>query len=222
MFCSYRRPGCAIALLIASAIAIPRASAALISFTGVSADGHPVSGSAEFTLGAGTATVKLTNSTTTTRDAGELFTGLDFNLGGLTPSLTSKTGIKRTVAGGGAFTDTGSAQNLSWSLVSLGSGNYQLKFNPDAMDAILGPPTGGSYSGANSSIKGNPGHNPFVAETATFVLSVPGLTANASIGAMKFRFGTALEAALVPEPSCALVAGCALLSLLGVVRRKRV
>ena len=148
----------------------PLASAVVISFIGQSSDTHPVSGTAEFPLNdaADTVTVKLTNTTTTTLDAGELFTGLDFGLGGLTPTLTSDTGIQRTVIGSGAFSDTGSAQNLSWSRVSLGGGSYQLNFNPNAEDAILGPPTAGSYSGANGSIKGNAGHNPFAAEMAVF------------------------------------------------------
>jgi hypothetical protein len=166
-----------------------------------------VSGSAEFTLNAGadTVTVKLTNTTTTTLDAGELFTGLDFMLGGLTPTLTSDTGIQRTVDGGGAFTDTGAAQNLSWSLASLGGGTYQVNFNPDAKDGIIGPPTAGSYSGANGSIKGNAGHNPFAAEMATFVLSVPDLEADTPVSVKTFRYGTTLDPAIVPEPATAVL-----------------
>jgi hypothetical protein len=217
----YYRSGYAIAFFFASAIFAPHASATLISFSGNSSDGHAVSGSADFTLGVGTATVKLTNSTITTLDAGELFTGLDFSLGGLTPSLAFKTGIERTVVGSGSFSDTGSAQNLTWSLVSLGGGSYQLNFNPDASDAIIGPPSGGSYSGATGSIKGNAGHNPFASETATFVLNVPGLTANTSVDVTNFRFGTTLDATdgvmthvdtNAPEPSAfvLLIVGAAL------------
>jgi len=218
----------AIALFSGCVLYASLASATTISFSGTSSDGHAVSGTADFTLSAGSATIKLTNTTTSTHDAGELFTGLDFTLGGLTPSLTSKTGIDRTVAGNGSFTDTGSAQNLTWSLVSLGSGSFQLNFNPDATDAIIGPPSGGNYSGANNSIDGNNGHNPFVAEMATFVLSVPGLTANTSIAATKFRFGTTLDPATgtttvgsgppSPEPST-LVLMC--LGLATVAIRKR-
>jgi hypothetical protein len=199
-------------LILTSVFAPSGASAALISFSGTSSDGHAISGKADFTLGAGTVTVKLTNTTATTLDAGELFTGLDFNLGGLTPSLTSKTGIERSVTGSGSFSDTGSAQNLSWSLVSLGSGNYQLNFNPDASDAIIAPPLGGNYSGTNGSIKGNAGHNPFAAESATFVLTVPGATTATPVNVTTFRFGTTLDPAtsvttnLVPEPTtCVLL-----------------
>ena len=212
---SHYGSGYALALVMASVFIASEAPAALISFSGNSSDGHAVSGTADFTLGAGTVTVKLTNTTTTTLDAGELFTGLDFSLGGLTPSLTSKTGIERTVDGSGAFTDTGSAQNLSWSLISLGGGSFQLNFNPNAEDAIIGPPSGGNYSGANGSIKGNNGHNPFAAVTATFVLTVPGATASTPVSVTTFRFGTTLDPATdttatttttVPEPStCVLL-----------------
>jgi PEP-CTERM motif len=200
----------AIAAMLGCIFAATSASATTLSFSGTSSDGHPVSGTADFTLGAGTATIKLTNTTTTTLDAGELFTGLDFSLAGLTPSLTSKTGIERTVTGSGSFSDTGSAQNLTWSLVSLGSGSFQLNFNPNADDAILGPPSGGNYAGANGSIKGNAGHNPFAAEVGTFVLSVPGLTSGSSVSVKNFRYGTTLDPATgtttgggpdVPEPS---------------------
>jgi hypothetical protein len=208
----FHRSRCAAVLFFASILATSEASAALISFSGTSADGHAISGNADFTLGAGTLTIKLTNTTATTFDAGELFTGLDFSLGGLTPSLASKTGIERTVADSGSFTDTGSPQDLSWSLISLGSGSYQLNFTPNAEDGIIGPPSGGSYSGANGSIKGNAGHDPFVAETATFVLNVPGATLNTPFDITTFRFGTTLEPATVtttttvPEPStCVLL-----------------
>ncbi len=200
------------------------ASAAPILFSGLSSDGHAVAGSAEFTLNAGadTVTVKLTNTTALTNDAGELFTGLDFMLGGLTPTMTSDTGIERSVDAAGMYTDTGSAQNLSWSLVSLGSGNYQLNFNPNAENAIIGPPTAGSYSGANGSIKDNNGHDPFAAEMAVFVLSVPNLEANTAVLAKVFRYGTGLDVATgiiidpngpgIPEPST-----CLLLFLSGLV-----
>jgi hypothetical protein len=202
-----------LAIVVVCGLSASHATATTVSFSGTSSDGHAVSGTAGFTLGAGTANVTLTNTTTTTHDAGELFTGLDFSLGGLTPTLSTKTGIERTVAGSGSFTDTATAQNITWSLVSLGSGKYQLNFNPDATDAILGPPTSGSYASANNSIDGNNGHNPFVAQTASFVLNVPGLTTTTSLSVTAFRFGTALDAANgtthtdpeVPEPSTAVL-----------------
>lgn len=196
------------------------ASAAFI-FSGNSADGHPVSGMADFTIDAGadTITIELTNTTVTTLDAGELLTGLDFDLDGLTPTLVSDTGIQRTVAGDGSFVDTLTAQDLSWSLTSLGGGSFQLNFHPNAKDSILGPPIAGSYASANPSVRGNPGHNPFVGETAVFVLSVPNLEASTSVSVSAFRFGTALDPA-VPEPASIVLAAVALVALVAFGRRR--
>src|SRR5690242_9587592 len=103
---NFCRPLCALAVLSGLALAPLNSGASTISFSGTSSDGHPVSGTAESTPSAGSVTVKLTNTTANTLDAGELLTGLDFSLGGLTPTLTSKTGIQRTVNGNGTFSDT--------------------------------------------------------------------------------------------------------------------
>ena len=222
---------CAIALLIASFVATSQANAAFYLFTGTSADGHAVSGSANFTLGVGTVTVQLTNLTALTLDAGELFTGIDFSFGGLTPSLFSASGVQRNVDKDGGFVDSGSPQNISWSIESPSSGIYQLNFHDDATDSIIGPPTDGSYSGATGSIKGNKGHNPFVAETATFVLNVPGLSLTSPVNVTTFRYGTTLQPATgniiplistpVPEPATWMTWGgiCAIGLVIFYVRR---
>ena len=210
--------------LAACILYAPAATAALVSFSGFSSDGHPVSGSADFTLNAGadTVTVKLTNTTKLTLDAGELFTGLDFSLGGLTPTMasTADTGFERSVNGAGGFVDSGGIVNLTWSLVPIGSGVYQLNFNPNAKHAIIGPPTAGSYALANGSIKSNPGHDPFAAEMATFVLSVPGLEASTPVVVRSWRFGTELDPAFVPEPTTTALAVIGLAAA-GWTRRRR-
>lgn len=214
-----------ILLSLALAAILANSAGAAFVFTGNSADGHAVSGSAAFALNDAldTVTVTLTNTTTTTLDAGELFTGLDFRIGGLASTMTSDTGIQRTVAGDGTFADTLTPQDLSWSLISLDSGNYQLNFNPNARDAIIGPPSGGTYAGANGSIKGNPGHNPFAAQTATFVLSVPGLAASTLVDVTTFRYGTSLEPAtgtITPEPGSVVLISFASLMLVAAGRRR--
>ena len=209
--------------LLASSLFCCHASAATISFTGTSVpDGDPVSGTAEFTIdsGADVLNVKLTNTTTETLNAGQLFTGLDFSLGGLIPSLSSDTAIERDVDDVGGFSDGGSAVDISWSLVALGGSDYQLNFNPNARHAIIGPPDGGDYSTANGSIQDNNGHNPFAAEMAVFELSVPGLEDDTPISISTWRFGTTLNAATptpdpmggIPEPST----GILLLGLAGI------
>jgi hypothetical protein len=196
-------------------------SAAVINFAGFSSDGHPVSGSAEFTVDAAadTITVKLTNTTANTLDAGELFTGLDFSLGGLTPAMTSAKGLERSVNAAGVFSDTSPAQNLTWSLIPWSGSTYQLNFNPNAKHALLGPPAAGNYIGANPSIKGNKGHNPFAAEVAIFELSVPNLEANTPVTVGAFRFGTNLDPA-TPEPSSWVLFAIALVSA-ATYRRRR-
>jgi hypothetical protein len=220
---NFCRPLCALAILSSLALTPLNSLASTISFSGTSSDGHAVSGTADFTAGTNTVTVKLTNTTANTLDAGELFTGLDFSLGGLTPTLSSKTGIPRTVNGNGTFSDTGGAQSLSWSLVSNGGGSFQLNFNPDAKDSIIAAPSGSTYT-ATGSIKGNNGHNPFAAVSAIFVLNVPGATAATPINVTTWRFGTTLDpgtgtttTTAVPEPaSCGLL----LLGLVAALRKR--
>lgn len=210
-----RRLSAVVSLAVLHVCTMSSLASAAFLFNGNSADGHPVSGSAEFAVnpGADTITVTLTNTTAITHDAGELFTGVDFSLGGLAPSLVSDMAIQRTVTGDGSFVDTLTAHDLSWSLVSLGSNNFQLNFNPNAKDSIIGPPTAGSYGGTNGSIKGNPGHNPFAAEVAVFVLKVPNLETSTPVSVAAFRFGTAHSPA-VPEPSTLTLAAMAMIVVL--------
>lgn len=170
------------------------ASAAM--FTGISGDGDPISATADFSLVGDTLTVKLTNTTTFTHSADELFTGIDFSLSGLSPTLPSLsvTGILRDIAGSGSFTDGGVAVPLSWELISIDDDCWQLNFHPNAKNAIVGPPSGGNYAGSNGSIKGNPGHNPYAAEMAVAVFDVPGLSSQPlpQVVVKAFRFGTEL------------------------------
>jgi hypothetical protein len=164
---------------------------------GLSSDGHPVSATADFTAVGDLVTVKLTNTTATTLDAGELFTGLDFSISGLTPVLGSRTAKLRTIFADGTSSTTPTALSLSWSLANLGGGMWQLNSNPNTEHGIVGPPTAGTYAGADGSIKGNAGNNPFAAEMAVFKLNVPGfsLAPFPSVVVKAFRFGTNLAPA---------------------------
>lgn len=198
--------------------------ASIQTFSGTSSDGHAVSGSVEWTINAiaDTITFKLTNTTAVTKDAGELFTGINFTVGGLVPTLASDLGIQRTVASNGTFSDTATAQNLSWSVVSHGAG-YQLNFNPNAKDAIIAPPAGSVYT-ANDSVNGNNGHNPFAAVTATFVINASGLLDTTPIVITNFLYGTELDPAIptgsVPEPISLFVWG-GLATVLGTAAYRR-
>jgi hypothetical protein len=213
-----------IVAFFATLVASSSVNAAPMLFSGTSSDGHAVTAIVNFVLNDVTDTVSVTfqNTTSLTLDSGELITGLDFSIGGLTPTLTSDAGIQRTVDGAGVYVDTALPQDLSWSVASLGSGDYQLNFNPNAKDAIIGPPTTGSYASANGSIKGNVGHNPFAAELAQFQLSVPGLLPSSTVQLLTFRFGTTLAPATgtvtpLPEPSAGglLAAACGFFAFFG-------
>jgi hypothetical protein len=187
--------------------------ASIYLFTGSGANaGDP--GSAEFTFNSilDKVTIKLTNTATTTDDAADYLTGVQFGLGG------SNT--------------TGSPMTLCWAVGGLGDGDFQLDFHPDAKDAIIGPPTG-DYSGANGSLKGNAGHTPFAAETATFVISVTGLIDSTPFTLNKFLYGAVPAAAsgritlepppvlpAAPEPASIVIwtIGCAAV-VIGLYRR---
>jgi hypothetical protein len=155
-----------IALIVAGS-----ARAAIIS--GQASDGHAVTATVDFMAEGDLLTVKLSN-TSTAHDFAELLTGIEFELSGLTPTLSSVTGVIRNIDSDGTFSDGSSPQNLSWSLKALGNDLWQLNFHPNARHAIAGPPVGGTYD-ANRSVAGNPGHNPYVAEMAVAQLNVPGI-----------------------------------------------
>jgi hypothetical protein len=66
---------------------------------------------------------------------------------------------------------------------------------------LLGPPDGSDvYSAATGSIAGNGPHNPFLNGTATFLLTVPGLTADTTVTGATFSFGTTEGSNVVGVP----------------------
>jgi hypothetical protein len=84
---------------------------------------------------------------------------------------------------------------------------------------IIGPPGGPTYANANGSIAGNGPHNPFLNQSAMFTITAPNVSADTTITAAIFSFGTTEGASLipgvpVPEPS-SLVLGLLGLGLVG-------
>jgi hypothetical protein len=212
-------------LVVVSSLAAP-ATANMITFTtAASADagGGPVDAKVTFTTSANQIVVVLENLQPDVGNVGQCISGLWFTLDPqLTAgSLTSSSGVSRTVASDGTYSDDGTVSTQwlfditgsEWHLSALGAGQPKR--------TILGPPDGSDeYGGANSSIAGNKPHNPFLAGSATFTLSAPGVTDQTDISGVIFGFGTAGNQNLtVPEPAtmALLVAGGALT----VLRRRR-
>jgi len=205
--------------LVAALTAVQCDSLAAATFYGVGPDGHEVSGTVDFTASGDVLTIKLTNTTPTTSNVTDLLTGVEFQLNGLAPTLDSITGISRTISVDGSFTDGAAAHNLSWSFKSLGGGLWQLDSHPDARDAIVGPASIDNYAGASRSVRGNPGHNPFAAETIIAQLNVPGLQSAALPAVVVTGFGffgfssanstiTPGGGLEVPEPATAIAMCC--------------
>jgi hypothetical protein len=215
------------------AILVTAAQATPISFvtpTGsTDAAGDPVNAKVTFTMGAGTVTILLENKQTGEKDVGQNLSDLLFTMstGQNSGTLSSSSGLERTVAGNKTFTD-GSTVAAGWVLSTSGT-NLLLDVlsgpgNSGPAHTILGLPTGSSYPNAMGSIAGNGPHNPFLAESATFVVSVPGVTAASTISGATFSFGTTagdnIPGIPVPEPSTLILAGLGGLSLL-IYRSRR-
>jgi hypothetical protein len=63
--------------------------------------------------------------------------------------------------------------------------------NGDSNHLIIGPPGAGNvYSNADGSIAGNGPHNPFLNQTATWVINAPNVSAATTISAATFSIGT--------------------------------
>jgi len=87
------------------------------------------------------------------------------------------------------------ANPIGWTLTNTSAGTYYLDgLNGAAAtpaNTIIGGAAGNTYASANSSIAGNGPHNPFVAGTGHFVLSIAGVSASTNITSAIFSFGTA-------------------------------
>ena len=220
---------------LALAVALP-ASASVITYvtpTGATTGGGPVNASATITTGAGTVTIVLADLLANPKDVAQLISDFQFVLSGgqTTGTLASSMGQEITVAGDGTFT-LGGTVSTGWGLNSGVGGGIQidaLGFPIAPQHLIIGPPgAGGTYSNANGSIAGNKPHNPFLNNTATFVIDVAGVTSDSTILSAIFSFGTTEGAALgpgvprtvVPEPQSLVLLGLGML-VLGVARRRK-
>ena len=177
---------------------LPPAHADTFTFvtpTGATTGGGPVSASATFTTSANQISVSLSNLQANITDVAQALSDLFFTYSGgnLTgQTLTSSSGQAITVASNGTFT-LGSTVATGWALSAPGSNTLLLNDLGAAgpTHTIIGPPGAGNvYSNANGSIAGNGPHNPFLNQTAMFVVSLMGITADTDITSATFSFGT--------------------------------
>jgi PEP-CTERM motif len=216
---------------------VQSASAAIwTTQTGAKVAGLPVDAQANITFVGDQVTVILDNYQVNPKEVKQAISGFSFNVIGLTGTtlttdVNNSTATPITIAGDGTYTASTSFklfQQPEWSathnvnsieLLGLANG-------PDYI--IIGPANtvDNKYDNANSSIKGNSPHNPFIKQTATFIFTVPGIQRDSKISGASFLFGTDNATqywiTAVPEPSTYLAGLSALgmLSLFGWRNRK--
>jgi hypothetical protein len=191
------------------------ASANIIYTTPVGAtdsSGEPISFSADFTLANGSVSIVLTNLEGNLTSAGQLLTGISFDLTGASGSgglTTLNSGLISTINSNGTY-NTGVADPLTrWtanegaaitlSLFSGGQPNRGI-IGPDSLGNCNNPGAGGTYSNAVASIGT---HNPNVLCTASFDITIPGVTTSSILNNVVFLFGTGpADVVGVPPPNC--------------------
>ena len=225
-----------------------RAEAGSVTFTARGKDsafgsglgGATVDAQAMFTTGSGTLSIVLTNLLTNERSAGQAISGIEFTLN-TTPSSvsgSSDSGSLITVGSGGSVTfasGTPDRWEANGHITSSGSTIELLVLGGGKpTELILGPTSSdGKYDNANASITRN--FSPWVENSATFNLSVGGITSSTTVSSATFFFGTGPEGSLggssgggvipqvggVPAPPSVVLFGLGGLALIGFMARSR-
>jgi hypothetical protein len=192
---------------------------------------------ATFVTGMGTLTITLTNLQGNIEDVGQNLSALKFTLSNpstlLNSTLGSGTGQEITIDSKTSNT-LGSTVNAGWVYSSTGAvGLLDVLAgtgHAGPEHTIVGAPgAGGNYTNANGSLTGG-SHNPFLYESATFVIDNSNITANTTVSSATFQFGTTdgsnqftSSNPVVPEPSTLVLStiGLGAVCVFGLYRSRR-
>ena len=189
-------------------------------------NGLPVNAFVTFEITGGHITITLENRQQDPTSVAQNLSSLSFEIssGETAGTLASSLGTPRWVSKpDGAYVDDAPG-STGWELGTSGS-LLVLNVLGTAVGpahTIIGPPDGSDkYGSGNGSIQGNPPHNPFLAESATFELDIPGVIEASTISLLIFGFNTTgTDTVDVPEPTTLCLLG-GMTAAWAMLQRKR-
>jgi protocatechuate 3,4-dioxygenase beta subunit len=200
--------GQSVSITLTGTIAAPAGGTTTTTYTasGSSCDGAE-SGSATVVTGTNQIIVTLWSNQANPTSAGQEVSGISFSLGStpVSATLSSSSGSLIDIASGGSVTAY-SGGITHWGVAECGSTLTLATAGTGAVggcpiDLIIGS---GPYTNANPSITGR---DPQIQGPATFVLTVPGVTASTKISNVAIEFGTGPDSVLACSSSTTTTGG---------------